>query len=278
MRTATAKQPAWDPIAMLAAVDAIRPATTTPWSGGRGASLDLPAKSPRVKKPRRTGEGYRPRRVSSSSATANATIGEPVRYATLAEVRVRFEERWTEFEGRAQAYFVGLKPEAKDEAVANSLYLTWRNIVALVAKGKADDGMFTCTFYFACRWTRRGRAMEAVKEIDARESRDSRRSSPRVGAVNHYLDAYVGKRDRVLDIVACKLDIAAWLDWLTDDQRQLATLLAAGNSMKDVSQLLGIPMWRMDFLRCRLARSFTLFMIGGGKPHHTTCQLPAPIQ
>src|SRR5215471_14278863 len=81
----------------------------------------------------------------------------------LAEARARFEERFPEFRNKARRYFSDYEPEAKDEAIANSLFLTWHHFTALVRKGKADDKLLTTAFYFSMRQTRSGRMMRAVK-------------------------------------------------------------------------------------------------------------------
>ena len=49
---------------------------------------------------------------------------------TMTEARERFEARFPEFQNKAKAYFHEYKPEAKDEAVANSLFLTWHHFVS----------------------------------------------------------------------------------------------------------------------------------------------------
>src|SRR5262245_18478716 len=87
---------------------------------------------------------------------------------TPAQARARFEERFPEFRNKARAYFSDCMPEAKDEAIANSLFLTWVNFTALVKNGRADDRLLTSVFYFACRQTRSGRMMRAVRNCHAR--------------------------------------------------------------------------------------------------------------
>jgi hypothetical protein len=81
----------------------------------------------------------------------------------ITSARSRFEERFSELENKARVYFGDYKPKAKDEAIANSLFLTRHHISALIAKGKADEFLLISTFYFACRQTRSGRMMRAVK-------------------------------------------------------------------------------------------------------------------
>src|SRR5262249_8535627 len=51
---------------------------------------------------------------------------------TLTQARARFEARFPELQSKARAYFADCKPEAKDESVANSLFLTWHHFTALI--------------------------------------------------------------------------------------------------------------------------------------------------
>jgi hypothetical protein len=83
---------------------------------------------------------------------------------TMSEARARFEERFPEFRNKARAYFGDFLPEAKDEAIANSLFLTWHHFTALVRNDKADDALLTSTFYYSMRQTRCGRMMRTVRD------------------------------------------------------------------------------------------------------------------
>ena len=58
---------------------------------------------------------------------------------TMSEARTRFEERFQELQNKARSYFGDYTPEKKDEAIANSLFLTWHHFTGLVRKGRADD-------------------------------------------------------------------------------------------------------------------------------------------
>ena len=90
-------------------------------------------------------------------------------YVDTNSARARFEERFPELQNKARAYFADYKPEAKDEAVANSLFLTWHHFTGLIKNGKADDQLLTSTFYYSCRQTRSGRMMRTVKASKSRE-------------------------------------------------------------------------------------------------------------
>jgi hypothetical protein len=179
---------------------------------------------------------------------------------TMTEARARFEERFTELQRKAKAYFVDYKPEAKDEAVANSLFLTWHHFAALVDAGKADDPLLTSTFYFSCRQTRSGRMMRAVKGNKSRELWEQARKNGEVILSGVDLDAYVSKRSTVLDIVAFRMDTRAWLDSLTEHQRQRAMDLAEGHGTKELAQRWNVSASAVSLYRCQLNESYERFM------------------
>jgi len=179
---------------------------------------------------------------------------------TMTEARERFEARFPELQSKAKAYFHHFKPEAKDEAVANSLFLTWHEFVSLVENGKADDAMLTSTFYFACRQTRSGRMMRAVKASKSRELWDHVRKGGHAVLTGIDLDAFVGKKNAVLDIVAFRIDTEAWLDSLTENQRQRAMDLADGTSTSELAKRWNVSAPAVSLYRRQLNESYERFM------------------
>jgi hypothetical protein len=87
----------------------------------------------------------------------------------MAQARARFEERFPEFRNKARKWFRDFGPEARDDAVANSLFLTWHYFPGLVEQGRATDALSTATFYYSMRQTRSGRMMKTVRHGHFRE-------------------------------------------------------------------------------------------------------------
>jgi hypothetical protein len=175
---------------------------------------------------------------------------------TMDQARARFEERFRELRNKARAYFADCKPEQRDENAANSLFLCWHNFVSLVKNGKADDALLTSTFWYACRATRSGRELKAVKHSRFRElwshmSRDMRGID---------LDSFVHERDSVPDIVSFRVDTPAWLDSLPAAQRERALVLAQGTDTKEVARLFGVSAPAVSQWRKSLERSYREFM------------------
>jgi hypothetical protein len=174
----------------------------------------------------------------------------------LETARARFSERYLELRNKARAYFRDYTPEARDEAVSNSLYLTWHNFVPLVERGKADDALLTSTFYYSCRATRSGRVMRAVKHSKFRElwshmERDMRGLD---------LDSFVHERDSVPDIVSFRLDTPAWLDSLSDVDHERVMALATGDKSKDIAREFGLSEASISQWRRKYHDSYVAFM------------------
>ena len=178
---------------------------------------------------------------------------------TIGQARARFEERFREFQNKARAYFADCKPEAKDEAIANSLFLTWRYLVALVRNGKADDRLLTSVFYFSCRQTRSGRMLRTIKHCRARDLFDHARVGGQVIVRGLDLDAYVNRRTSVPDTVAFKVDTRAWLDSLTEEQRRRALDLAEGRTTQECAERWNVSEPAVSITRRALERSYRRF-------------------
>jgi hypothetical protein len=179
---------------------------------------------------------------------------------TMDQARARFDERFRELQSKAKAYFKDYRPEAKDEAVANSLFLTWHHYVSLVKKGKADDALLTSAFYFSCRQTRSGRMMKTVKASKFRDLFDLARRNGRSIVCGVDLDGFISERDTIPEIVSFRLDTPAWLDSLTEHQRQRAMELAQGTSTKELAERWGVSAAAVSNSRRELYQNYERFM------------------
>jgi hypothetical protein len=185
----------------------------------------------------------------------------------MTNARARFEERFRELEHRARIYFGDYTPEARDEAVANSLFLTWLHFSALVRRGETDDRLLTSTSYFACRQTRSGRMMRTVKASKSRELWDHIRKGGHAVVTGIDLDAYVSKRNSVLDIVAFRVDTREWLDSLTEKQRRRALDLASGHSTKELATRWKVSGPAVSLYRRQLNESYERFINRSSESH-----------
>jgi hypothetical protein len=193
-------------------------------------------------------------REQKSSTTDSLT------FIDMTEARARFEERFRELQYRARRYFHDYQPEARDEAIANSLFLTWYQFASLVKRGKANDALLTATLYFACRQTRSGRVMRSVKASKSRELWDHVRKGGHAIVAGLDLDAYVSKRNTVPDVVAFKVDTCDWLNSLTANQRERALDLAEGSSTSELARRWSVSPSAVSLYRRQLNESYDRFV------------------
>ena len=180
---------------------------------------------------------------------------------TIAAARDRFADRFAEFRNKGLQRFQrwGYGPEAREEAVANAMFLAWYYLVGLVGDGTATDHTMASTFYFACKQTRSGRAPQNREVNDVSRSRD-------IYSVRHAvsggieLDAYVADRTPIPEIVAFRIDTQDWLDSLSDQQRQRASDLASGLTTKECAARWRVTSAAVAFYRRLLNESYQRFV------------------
>jgi hypothetical protein len=177
------------------------------------------------------------------------------RVPCIEDARARFSDRFPELQSKAKAYFRDYTPEAKDEAIAAVLFLTWHYFLALVKKGRGDDSLLTSAFHFSCRQTRCGRKLRTVKHDHSRELFDR---VPVANGIN--LDAYVSRRTNVADVVAFRVDTQTWLHSLTDQQQRRATELSEGYSTGECARRWGVTPGAVSICRQQLHRSYRRFV------------------
>jgi len=78
--------------------------------------------------------------------------------------------------------------------------------------------------------------------------------------VPQFLAAVDNRRTTVLDIVAFKVDTRAWLESLTEEQRQRAIDLAEGHSTQECARRWNVSEPAVSLYRRQLNRSYERFM------------------
>jgi hypothetical protein len=183
---------------------------------------------------------------------------------TTEQARARFEERFREFENKARHLFGRwrYRPQARDEAVADSLALTWHRIVAMVKAGKANDHLMTSAFYFSCRQTHCGRKIRGSHSRDLFE-RINKRDQPEIESIGIPFGAiaenFVSRCASVPDIVQFRIDVPDWLDTLKPIERDRALDLATGATTKELAKEWRVSPAAVSQLRRRLMESYERF-------------------
>src|SRR3954469_15455252 len=76
---------------------------------------------------------------------------------TATDARIAFETRLPEIEHLAGIHFRRLDPEAREEAIQNSVVLAYRYWTRLVERGKTGEDCFKSAVWWAAKHTRQGR-------------------------------------------------------------------------------------------------------------------------
>lgn len=160
----------------------------------------------------------------------------------------------------ASAAFRHFDPEAREEAVQNSLALAWYFFQSLIEKGRGDEqGIIKSCLWFSIRQTRAGRTVPnggAAKPKDAYNY--AKKGRVRFEEID--LRRFVADDTPIPEAVAFRLDVPAFLDTLNDRQRLIAEDLMAGETTSAVADKHGITPGAVSQFRTRFRQLFDAFM------------------
>ena len=102
--------------------------------------------------------------------------------------------------------------------------------------------------------------MRTVRGSKFRELWDRERKNGHAIVTGLDFDAYVSKRNTIPDIVSFRVDTQAWLDSLTEAQRERALDLADGTRTGELAQRWGVSPCAVSLYRRQLNQSYERFM------------------
>jgi hypothetical protein len=215
-----------------------------------------------------------------------AAAGAP---APLAHLHAAFLSILPRIERHARLSFRGLRcPQRQDDAVQETLALSWRWFVRLVERGKDPLTFPVVLAAYAARAVRSGRRLcgqGSGKDVpsslaqqrhgfrvEALPASAASAHEERHGAVHgqQKQDAWEERlRDNtqtpVPDQVAFRLDFPAWLRTLTARERRLVRAMARNERTLDLSRHFGLSPGRISQLRRELHNGWTRFLGDGGE-------------
>lgn len=174
---------------------------------------------------------------------------------TIDQARDLFESRYDELTARAEHYFRALKPEAKDDAVSNTMADTWFHFRRLVERAIATDTLLTTTFVFACKHTRAGRNSGNIKSSSKKELFNHAKRHNSI-----IMETFVDDHVSVFDAVSFKVDTEDWIDHLSDNHRARALDLASGESPSELATRWRVSRAAVTGEKRYLEASYTAFM------------------
>jgi hypothetical protein len=180
---------------------------------------------------------------------------------SLRNLQSQFEAKLDDIRGIAAYQFRGLPPEAKDEAVANTLGLCWKYFLRLVEQGKhEDDAVINSMVYFATRQTRMGRMPQGCGGAKSKDVLDyASRGLRGVSIEPVNLNFFIGPSAPVPDAAAFRIDTPAFLATLDDRNRGIANDLAAGMTTTEVARKWGVTPGAISQFRTRFRKWWSEF-------------------
>src|SRR3954469_14758833 len=133
---------------------------------------------------------------------------------TVACPRSEFGSPIAEIRGLAAPHFARLNPEARDEALQNTLGLCWVFWLRLVQQGKAgDEAIFKSMVWYAVKHTKMGRMPQGGGSRKAKcvlNYAQRRMRGVNIEPIN--LNYFVGQSAPVPDAAAFRVDTPAFMD------------------------------------------------------------------
>jgi hypothetical protein len=172
-----------------------------------------------------------------------------------------FVSRLAEMQDLAAGHFRHLDPDAREEAVQNSLVLAFRYWRRLVASGKDAQGLLKTVLWWACRHTRHGRQGGGRGKAKPKCVLDySRRGMGNVVVepglnLNHF----IGRSASIPDAVAFRVDVPEFLSTLSERDRQIAHDLAVGTGTKEVAKKYRVSPPAISQFRTRFRKKYDAF-------------------
>lgn len=162
----------------------------------------------------------------------------------------------------AAAKFCDLDPEARDEAVANTLALTWHGYVSLIRQGRGDEpGIVQSILWYSVKQTRAGRGVPTGGRFKPKDFyAHAKRGRLRMEYVE--LRDFIGTDTPVPDQVSFRVDFPVFLATLSDRQREIALDLMSGMGTGECAARHLVTAGAISQTRARIADRYAEF-VGG---------------
>ena len=190
------------------------------------------------------------------------------RQAATAQSNERFLDMLPLIRSQARLAFRRLRPELKDELIAEVIANAFCAFVALVSRGNANIAYATPLANFAIRQVIAGRRVgtktncrDVTSVLAQRSGGFSLRALPSESAApNVWCEILADDTlTPVPDQAAFRMDFPAWLRIQNRRNRELARFLAVGNTATEAAQRFGVSIPRISQLRSELQASWEEF-------------------
>jgi hypothetical protein len=176
---------------------------------------------------------------------------------TLAAVRESFTEQLPTMERMARRHFLHLNPEARQEAVTNTLALAWMFLYRLFRQGRAHEPeiLRSCVWY-AVRQTKVGRTPQGCPK--AKDALAPRWVGP-TRLPNVDPDQFISRNTPIPAAVSFRVDVPEFMATLKVRQRQMAVDLASGMTTSEAAKKYNLSAGRISQFRKEFKAKFDEF-------------------
>ena len=178
--------------------------------------------------------------------------------STFDTLRDSFTRQIPAMQRNARSYFRYMPPDAQEEAVQNTLGLTWKAYRSLILKGRGEEpGIVKSIFRFSLKQTKEGRSPQGCPRV----------SDPfhvrRFGKVTfEEIDPndFIGRSTPIPDQVSFRLDVPKFFRRaLSARDRKLAKDLASGMTTSEAAKKFDVSMGRISQFRREFMEKFRAF-------------------
>ena len=147
--------------------------------------------------------------------------------------------------------------DAREEAVQNTLGLTWKAFRGLILRNRAEEpGMLRACLKFSVKQTRAKRSPQGCPRVkDVLHQRQIGKAK----FEDFDLGQFVSRSTPVFEEVRFRIDVPAWLDTLSKKLRKMAVDLAGGMSTTDAAKKHHLSMGRISQYRRLFKKLFDEF-------------------
>ncbi len=180
----------------------------------------------------------------------------------MIDARTVFETRLPEIERLAGSHFRHLNPDAREEAVQNSVTLAYRYWLRLTERGKIGEDCFKSAVWWAVKHTKLGRkGGGGCGKVKAKCVLDYGRRRYAGVTLQDGVDfnLFVGRQATVPDIVQFRVDTAEFLGTLPERDRGIARALATGMGTTEVARERGVTPAAISQFRTRFRKKYDAF-------------------
>ena len=188
----------------------------------------------------------------------------------LPQAQSQFTRMLPEIQSRASLTFRHLDPEAKEEAVAETVAMCWKNHLQCSLRGKAVGA--SSLAHYAMLGVKSGRSLNGQNSTDVLAPRTQILGRVAVESLDHTTqDGWWDRSDtledrrtleRPFERVRIKHDYGAFLaaPHVTDQEQRVFELLAEGYRTGEMAQVLNVSAPRVSQIKDAIGRKLSTFM------------------